>query len=335
MGLLDIFKNDAFSVVELTDAFNVWPNTYGRLNELNLFPERGVRTTDITIERKNNVLNILPTAPRGGPASKGTVGKRDLRKIAIPHIPHDDQILADDVQGVRAFGTDNQLMAIQDLVNDKLQTMTAKHDITLEFLRWGALKGHILDADGDTILNLFAEFGVTEEVISFDLSNPNTDVLGKILDLKRYLETHLFGDSMSGVHVMTSPGFFSALTFHPNVKAAYQYFQTTQPLSGDYRTKFVHAGVTFEEHNGSATTFDGTVHKFIPDDEARAFPEGSQSFRTYFAPADFMETVNTPGMRRYAKQRIMDFERGVQIHTQSNPLPICLRPQLLVRLTKD
>lgn len=334
MGMLDIFKNDAFGALELTDAFNVRPNKYGRLNELGLFPARGVRTREVAIERKNGVLNLLPTVPVGGPASKGSVGKRDLRKIEIPHIPHEDNILAADVQGVRSFGTENQLQSMQELVIDKLATMTDKHDITLEYLRWGALKGKILDADGTSILNLFAEFGVSEEVQSFVLGTAGTEVMTKILNLKRYMELNLLGDTMSGVYVLCSPGFFDALTTHPTIKVAYQYYTSTQGLNQDLRTKFVHGGVTFEEHNGRVTDLNGDVVKFIEDDEARAFPMGSQSFRTYFAPADFMETVNTPGLPRYAKQKIMDYERGIEIHTQSNPLPLCLRPQLLVRLTK-
>ncbi|MFK0569865.1 major capsid protein [Endozoicomonas sp.] len=56
-------------------------------------------------------------------------------------------------------------------------------------------------------------------------------------------------------------------------------------------------------------------------------------FKTWFAPADFVETVNTIGLPRYAKQKVMDFEKGVIIHTQSNPLPINLKPRAVIKLT--
>lgn len=334
MGLLDIFKNDAFGALELSDAFMVKPNKYGRLQELNLFPAKGVRTREVAIERKNGVLNLLPTVPVGGPATKGSVGKRDLRKVEIPHIPHEDMISAADVQGVRSFGTENMLQSVQELVLEKMDTMSDKHDITLEYLRWGALAGKILDADGTSILNLFAEFNTAEEVESFGLNSGSTQVMTSILNLKRYMELNLLGDSMTGIKVFCSPGFFDALTTHASVIEAYKFYQSNQGLNLDLRTRFVHGGVDFEEHNGRATDINGNVIKFIADNEARVVPMGSQSMRTYFAPADFIETVNTPGLPRYAKQRITDYERGVEIHTQSNPLPICLRPQLLVRLTK-
>jgi hypothetical protein len=36
----------------------------------------------------------------------------------------------------------------------------------------------------------------------------------------------------------------------------------------------------------------------------------------------------------YAKQEPRKFGRGTDLHTQSNPLPICLRPEVLVKGTK-
>lgn len=337
MAILDIFNSQAFSAMELTDAINVVPNKYGRLQQLNIFPARGVRTRTVAVERQNQSLNLLPTVPIGGPATKGTVSKRDLRNFTIPHIPHEDVVLAEELQGVRAFGSENQLRAFQDLVNEKMMTMRDKHAITLEYLRWGAITGQVLDADGSTLLNLFTEFSVTEKSINFALTTSTTEVLTKIHELKRHMETNLFGETMSIVHVFCSPEFFDALVTHASVKEAYKYFRNTQTaLSADYRNRFEHAGVVFEEHVGVTTNAAGTEKKFIAANKARAIPLGTQNvFKTYFAPADFIETVNTPGMELYAKQRRMDYDRGIEVHTQSNPLPICLRPQLLVELTKS
>lgn len=48
------------------------------------------------------------------------------------------------------------------------------------------------------------------------------------------------------------------------------------------------------------------------------------------APADFIETVNTMGRPLYSKLSIdKDLQRWVNIHAQSNPLPICMRTGVL------
>jgi hypothetical protein len=59
---------------------------------------------------------------------------------------------------------------------------------------------------------------------------------------------------------------------------------------------------------------------------------GPGLFRQYNAPADFVETANTIGLPRYAKQAVdQQFARWVMLHVQSNPLPICTRPRVLIR----
>jgi hypothetical protein len=329
-------SNPAFSMASLTAAINVLPNQYGRINQLNLMPSRGVTTRAIMCEEKNGVLTLLPTRPVGAPASVGTQGKRKLRSFVIPHIPHEDTVDPSEVQDVRAFGSEDTGAVLVTTVNDKLATMRNKHAITLEHLRMGALKGQILDADGSMVYNLFTEFGISQSTVAFVLGTAGTNVRGKCTSVLRLIEDNLLGEVMTGVHCLCSPGFYDALTAHPKVEEAFKYYQTmlNQNLAGDYRQAFSFGGIVFEEYRGQASDASGTVRKFIPDNEAIAFPLGTmQTFETVFAPADFNETVNTVGMPYYAKIEEKKFGRGYELHTQSNPLPMCYRPALLIRLT--
>jgi hypothetical protein len=116
---------------------------------------------------------------------------------------------------------------------------------------------------------------------------------------------------MNGIMCLCSPGFHDALTTHPKVKEAFQFFQRTQQLGNDYRSGFTFGGITFEEYRGQATDAAGTVRKFVADDEAHFFPMGTATtFRTYFAPADFNETANTLGLPLYAKQAPRKFDQA-------------------------
>jgi hypothetical protein len=63
-------------------------------------------------------------------------------------------------------------------------------------------------------------------------------------------------------------------------------------------------------------------------------PSGvSDLFVTNYAPADYMETVNTNGLPYYAKQEVMRMDKGVEIESQSNPISICTRPRSIIKLT--
>lgn len=328
------FNSPAFSMAALTSAINIIPNRFGRLESLNLFPAKPARTRQIIVEEQNGVLNLLPSLPPGSPGSVGTRGKRTVRSFVIPHIPHDDVVLPEEVQGIRAFGSETEMESIAGVMAQHLETMRNKHAITLEHLRMGALKGVILDADGSVIYDLYNEFGITPATVNFDLANNAANVKKKCADVLRHLEDKLQGEFMTGIHVLCSPEFFDALVAHPKVEQAYTFWQQGAVLINDMRAGFNFGGINFEEYRGQATDINGTSRRFIAAGEAHAFPLGTIStFSTYFAPADFNETVNTLGQAIYAKQEPRKFERGTDLHTQSNPLPMCHRPGVLVKLT--
>jgi len=334
MPMLDIFQNNAFSVTSLTDAINKLPFVPGKVGQLGIFQESGVSTTSIMIEEREGSLTLIPTSHRGGPAAQNKNEKRKARSLIVPHIALEDTIMADEVQDVRSFGSENALQSVQAVVNNRLSEMTTKHDATLEHLRIGALKGKILDADGVTVLyDLFTEFGVTPySEIDFDLDTvaPVSGTIKKICHgIKRKIEDALGAAPYVSIHAFCSQSFFDALVTHPEVTAAYDRYQESIFLrTGQARGQFDFGGIVFEEYRGSIGGVD-----FIPDGKAHFFPVGTPGlFRQYNAPADFVETVNTIGLPRYAKQAIDDeFARWVKLHTQANPLPICTRPQVLMK----
>jgi len=329
------FENAAFSLVELTAAINKLPNIYGRVGQLGLFRDRGIQSRVLLAEEKNGVLNLLPSKPVGSPGTQNKRGDRKARSFIIPHIPLEDAVMPEDVSGVRAFGTESQLEGVSTIVNDRLQEMKNKHNITIEHLRMGALKGIILDGDGTTTLyNLYTEFGITQKVVDFVLGTSTTNIGAKCREVLRHIEDNLMGEVAQTVRVLVSEEFYDKLIVHPNVEKAYASWSAAQErIGGDMRSGFTFGGLTFEEYRGKSTNAAGSVVRFIAASEGHAFPVGSVStFQTLFAPADFNETVNTIGLPYYAKLDERKFGRGWDLHTQSNPLPICYRPGVLVKV---
>lgn len=329
--------NDAFNMVSLTQAINILPNQYGRVGQLGIFPDKGVRSRTIIVEELNGVLNLLPTLPVGAPGTQNKLGKRKVRSFTIPHIPLDDVILPSEYEGIRAFGSETDVKALAQVMNDHLQAARNKFDITIEHLRMGALKGIILDADASTLYNLFTEFDITQKVVYFDLGTDGTDVVAQCRAVIRHIEDNLKGEIYSGVRCLCSREFFDALISHPKVEQFYINWSNASILAvngtgGDPRKGFKFGGITFEEYSGSATDKDGNTRRFIAEGEAHFYPEGtSQVFNTIYAPGDFIETVNTIGIPLYSKQVADPMGRRIDLHIQSNPLPICYRPALLVK----
>jgi hypothetical protein len=329
MTMLDVFNDDAFSCTSLTQAINKAPYKPNRLGELGIFEQRPLTTTTAVIEEKQGVLSVLPTAARG---TMETVAGRKERKayaFPVPHIPYNDAVLAAEVQDVRAFGSETELETVSAVVNDKLIDMRANHEVTFEWHRVGALKGKILDAGGEVLFDLWNIYSLTQDSTNFILGTSTTEIKTKCTEVIRKMDAALGATPYSSIHVICGDSFFDKLVSHALVKSAYERWMEGAFLrDNQVRTGFPFAGLFFENYRGNV---GGTA--WIDTDRAYAFPVGVRGlFAHYSAPADFIETVNTRGLTMYAKQERMPFDKGIQLHTQSNPLILCTRPKCLQEL---
>jgi hypothetical protein len=278
--------------------------------------------------------------PVGAPAPQNEVGKRKVRSFVVPHIPLDDIIRPEEYSGIRQFGQPGGLETLVAVMNTHLQTIKDKYALTTEYLRMGALKGIILDADASTIYHLYTELDIVAKTVIFelDVTSPYTDVEAKCREIVRHIEDNLKGEVMSGVRALVDADFFDAFIAHKNVEKFYLNHAAALNLAGsgaDPRKGFNFGGITWEEYRGTGTDAAGTARKFIAQNEGHCFPVGTMNtFKQFNAPGNFLEAVNTPGIPLYVKQAIEKMGRWIDLHAEANPLPLCLRPAVLVKVTK-
>lgn len=340
--MVNPFTATGYDMVAMSAAIAKLPNMYSRVTPL--FPEGPINTTSVVVEQMNGSLNIIRSRPRGAPADKSIADKRALRSFVVPHIPVTDVITPDEIQGVRAFGSENATETQAGVMARKLQKMKNQLDQTREYLSIGALKGIIYDADATVLYNLYDEFGITAAsnagdvgkylTLSFALTTDTTDVRAKCLSVYRHIEANLRGTTMTGVRCLCGSTFFDDLTAHPEVEKAFAMYQALgQDLAQDRRRGFRFGGIVFEEYAGNWTDKDANARLGITATSGICFPEGTDAFETVVAPGNFMEAVNTMGIPYYAKQEVEEFGRGVKLWAESNILPICKRPEVLVTVT--
>lgn len=329
-NLLDIFNSDAYSTFELTDTIEMLPYQPTRLGSMGLFEERGVNTIVIGIERRGKKLALVPTRDRGVQGVANPRTSRDLRYFRAPHLPIDDVVLADDMIGVREFGSADAVAGINSIVNDRLEEMKNHIETTKEYHRIGAIQGLIKDADGSTtIYNLFTEFGYSQTTVDFNLDSNTTNVLGKCAEVRRGMEVQMGGGLITGIHAFCGDAFWDALVSHEKVVDAYYAANKGEFQLDDQRVVggFEFGNIFFENYRGKIGDVD-----FIPTDDCRFVPLGVRGlFKTYNAPANWIEAVGTMGKPYYAKQTRMKNDVGIELTAQANPLIIATRPNLLYR----
>lgn len=335
MPLLDVFNGDAFTLQSLTDGIEKMPYKPGMIGALQLFRDMGITTKVALVEEKDGQLTLIPNTPRGAPASTLGESKRTARSFVVPHLEREAKIYADEVQSVRAFGEETETETVQGLVDQRLMELRSMHEVTLEFHRFGALQGVVLDADGSsTIFDYFTEFGVTQQTKDIALGTASTNVRSEVIAAKRLSEDELGGQMVSNYIGLASDQWFDAFIEHDKVRDTFN-FQEQAILREDIRTSgFRFGGVTWYNYRGTVAGEGGDVD-FIADDIAYLAPV-ADIYRTYYAPADFIETVNTMGRPLYAKIVIdQELQRWAKVHSQSNPLAMCTRPRAVIKLTKS
>lgn len=317
---------NGFTLKALVSAINNLPYKPQRIGGLGWFQEKRIATLDAAIEERDGVLSLLGVKPRGGINNPMGEEARRVRTFRVPHIPASDAVLADEVQNVRAFGSDNQAEAITTRRDEKLANMRNSIDYTIEAHRVKAVKGTFVDANGSDI-SLFTEFGVTQQTKAIGLHATNSSqIRAKMFDVHKMILAALGGVGYSGARVLCGDDFWAALIADKDTLATYLNQAQAAELRGNPTDSFSAFGATWEWYRGTSDANLGV--------DAYAVPEGVAGlFQTHFAPADYVETVNTLGLPYYAKAAPIKFDKGWELEAQSNPLNICTRPRAIIKLT--
>lgn len=343
MDLQQLVDSGALSVRALSANINNLPLTPTRLSEMGLFTAKPIDTTYVLIGIENEKLTLVPAVPRGAPGQPKSLHGKRAKPFMIQHLPQRGTVMADSVQNARSFsiaeapesGADLQLNSQITGVMEKVTALQEVHrrdnDLTIEWHKMGALNGKILDADGETVLiDIYQEFGFTQETFGVGLANAATNVRNKMLELKRKIEKKLGRVPYRHIHIFASASWFDDFTGHAKVEKAFDRWNEGAALRDDLRRGFTFGGVTIEEVSEAVGE-----HSFIPDGEAIAFPVGvPDQFNIWYGPADYVETVNTMGLPYYSKSEVMRFGKGIELESQSNPLAMNTRPETVIRLTK-
>ena len=325
---------NGFQLTDLTQDLMLIPNTWGLINELNIFSPESVSQHSVTVESTSGTLGLITDRVRGDRNNVSRDELRTLRSFPVPHFPLDDAVKPEDIQGVRAYGTSEAAETEANVIARKLERIRRNHAVTLEFARAQALtQGTIYAPNGTVSGNYYTEFGVTRKEIDFVLGTATTNLLAKSEEGIAHIQDNILsGESVNNIIVLCSPEFFSKIIDHASVKEAYKYYSSTQdPLrqrlgTGVYR-RFIHGSVEYIEYRGS---YNG--QRLIPVGEAYMLPQGtSDTFKTYFSCANRFSHVNTLGEEAYVWAFRDQYDSEITIQSESNFINLIRRPQCVVK----
>jgi len=330
MATMDIFRQNAFSMRELTMGLKSLPYRPSLLRTSGLFTPKPQRMPQGSIELIGGTLTLIPFSQRGTPAAQGTGDARKLVEYSTRHFKKQDKIYASEVAGIREFGSETEMKQAMTEVANRGQKVRNDAELTFEYHMLNAVQGMVKNTDGTEIYNWYTLFGISEEAeIDFDLDNaspPKGALRKKCTQVVNSIEDSLGDLGVANIEVSAICGstFWEQLTSHPDVIEAWLNAAKLAELSGKAPNTFDWGGIRWRRYRGgSGVTLDATKCRIYPSNVPDLFP-----FAT--SPAQTFEFVNTPGEEVYYRM-IFDQDRGewVAVELESNPMFICSRPQAL------
>lgn len=339
MASIDIFKNDAFSTFQMTEAVEKVPYQPQVLGSMNIFDPDPIRTTAVAVEERQGTLKLIGFSQRGQGGTQRTTEQRKMRYFDVPRLMHDDTVYAHELQNIRAFGTESELMQVQAEVARRTAGPTgllASVEYTKEYLRLAAVQGLVLDPkDGSTLYNWFDEFGISAPTeTGFNLAAGTANSLRPIINgIIRKMARAAQGAFTPNTKVVALCGdsFYDSFVNHPDVIRTFVNWSDARDIrdgsAGAAFSAFEFAGVSWVNYRGS----DDNSSIKIADDKVKFFPQGAPGiFREAMAPGETFEWVNTPGRPVYMLN-VPDRDRNmwVKLEAYAYPLFLCTRPEVL------
>lgn len=330
--------------IDVSEVINVIPNYWYLTEALGMFePEYKTQKTALVPVFTENA-NVAVDRNWGERNSNVRKSKKEYLTIQIPHFPLDDAITPEDIDGIADWNQVYQGVDLETIASVRERKMNAIRR-TLAYTREVArlqliTTGTIYAPNNTVVKNFYTEFGISRTEIEADFSggaNPNAVIEQIVGALQDNLHT---GAIVTNFVAFCSPTYFQAIINNAQVVDTLKYqlasgkenILLSRPvatrLDARYRS-FDLAGVTFFEVRGTNPV---TGDPLIPAGDAYFFPLGVEGmFRTLYAPAHRLSTVNTSARQDYFFEYRNERDDIIEIMAESNFANVLAYPQEIVR----
>lgn len=336
MLTMDVFNQDAFSAIEMTmavDRAGYVPTTLQTIP--GLVTQVSVSNPHVMIEARGMAPALIQTSARGAPPSQKGGEIRNIRDFRTRRWDRTSRITAEELQGIRAFGSTGELKTLQIEVARRAMRIKQDFAMTKEFWLLAMVQGYVYDADGTTIYDWATEFGQARQAeVGFDLANASPAsgaVRQKCAQVRRAITRALQGLGGAGIDIVALCGdnFYDKLTSHPEVVQTFTNWSAAADLRNDLGNAwraFRYGDINFINYRGT----DDTTTVGIATDACKIFPTNAGIFQWVNAPSEKIDFINTPGLDMYSWV-VPDRDRNmwVDIEFYSYPLAVCVQPSAL------
>lgn len=342
MTITRSFQNEN-RTTDFSDAVFEIPNQFSLISDLGLFTSYNIGSTTVTFDKIESGRMLVPATSRG---THGVVkGQDDSVKpfqLSTTFHKYVDGYGKDDILNYRKPNTAADMETRDAIRLEKFSKLRGDLALTHEFMRLSALTGVTVDGYGNTLVDMFSEFGVTREETNFLLGTATSKVSSSLRGATRSVASAAkMGMAIAKPYIICSDEFFDAYVDHADVAERYASYQN----SGVQRLRdglleirdwgsismFEDRDVTIIAYNPEFTLIDGsTVQVFTGKEGTMVVPNAQGLYREYFAPSDRGDDFN--GAELFAFEDTREKGTGYDLEVQSDSLFMLTKPLVAHRV---
>lgn len=332
MNIVDIFRDNAFSMTSMTEALEKVYKPSSELLTSGLFTPLRINTPHFFLDVRERHFNILPMISRGEPIPQRTFKKGAKVAMDTFKIGEGAKLTASELAYLLTFGTtDKMISAAQTEIAMRQQALLDDIDATREHMYLAALDGKLLDKDGTVIEDFFDLFKLTRPAeIALPLSTAQNGDLRQQIEstIVRPMRRAAAGARFTQIQAWCGDDAWDRLMKNPEVRETFKIQMQGAELRGPtIGTTLEFAGVTWRNY-----VEDDTGVLKIDEDEIKFIPagQGNTVFRDVIAPGESFDDLGSYGKDIYARVMI-DEKRNEFIETEAMTYrtTLCTRPEML------
>jgi Phage major capsid protein E len=186
--------------------------------ESGIFQFKGLPSNEAYIELERTSATLIPTSPWCCPKDANFWNKDERQTIGpfqVPHTKREFSLKLCDYMGARAYnlpGFQQGLLDISGEAQKQFETLSLSMRLVQEYRFVNALKGVVLDADGQSvIIDLYKALNLTQTPINWDFASTTFDIDVALSDLTQFITLALKGGMMTGGTIYLHPKDFNCL----------------------------------------------------------------------------------------------------------------------------
>lgn len=267
---------------------------------------------------------VLNSVSENGEHSLEETRNAYILNIPLPRFALVKRISASEINSLRSLALrEAQVKSLSGAMGVLIKEMKESFNTTLEYMANGALFGKILDGQGNTLF----DFGSTNKSIievkkdgTKTLANINDNIESKIIDE--------FGTSIN-YEVLCGNELFASISDLALKEDLYK----NHLASRDEKDKsLILYGTKYRRYSAKYKNTKGKNVEFLASNEGIVVPNDNSN-RIYYTRANHTEALGKePTLMFVSKPEILPRGAGIEIVGEMRALPVCTRPNGLIKL---